>query len=161
MNLREGMRRLALLLGVVVAVVGGTFSNMELKSVISERAEFKRFEQLANSSVVQQERKSCFSDNPPPGYAKRGNQLQENRAGIEAIEWSDDCSVSMIKTVTSEWLYPGLAPRSWEFSLIALLPIFGFLIPWGAVRAIGWVLTGFVQGQRRRNGGERRARGTL
>jgi hypothetical protein len=55
MNLREGTRRLALLLGVVGAILGGLASYMELHSVLNQRARHNRFEQLAASDVVQQE----------------------------------------------------------------------------------------------------------
>jgi len=145
-NLREGTRRLALLLGVVGAICGGFVSYSELQSVMEQRASYAKFERLAASGVVQQERKNCLSDNPRPGYAKLGAQLPVNSAGIEAVEWTDDCRVDMIKTEAGEWLYPALAPRSWEYILIALLPILGFFIPWGAVRAIGWLGAGFVTG---------------
>ena len=33
---------------------------------------------------------------------------------------------------------------AWEYLCIPLFPIIGFFVPWGAVRAIGWVGAGFV-----------------
>jgi hypothetical protein len=57
MNLREGTRRLALLLGVVGVILGGFASYVELQTVLNRRALHNRFEQLATSDVVQQERK--------------------------------------------------------------------------------------------------------
>ena len=146
MNLREGTRRLALLLGVAGAIFGGFASYNELQSFKEQRASYIKFERLAASDVVQQERKNCLSDIPPPGYAKLGSQLQANGAGIKAINWTEDCKVENLETDAGEWLYPELAPRFWEYPLIALLPVFGFLIPWGAIRAIGWVGAGFVAG---------------
>lgn len=148
MNLREGTRRLALLLGVLGAIAGGFVSYSELQDVRQQQASYLKFEQLAVSSIAQQARKNCFLDNPPPGYAKLGSQLQTNSAGIEVIEWTDDCRVDMIKTDAGECLYPELAPRFWEYLLIALLPIFGFFIPLGAIRAIGWVGDGFATGSK-------------
>ena len=70
MNLREGTRRLALLLGVVGAILGGYFSFLYLQA--------------------------------------------------------------------------GDAPAGWEYLLGTLFPILGFFIPWGAIRAIGWVVAGFI-----------------
>ena len=147
MNVREGTRRLALLLGVVGALFGGFLSYSELQSVIHRRADRQHFAQLADSAVVQQARKNCLSDNPPPGYAKLGSQLQPNSARIKTINWTEDCKVAWIETDTGEELFPGPdhAP-GWEYLLIMLSPVFGFFIPWGAVRAIGWVLAGFVAG---------------
>ena len=57
MNLREGTRRLALLLGVAGAILGGFASYSELQTVREQWASHNRFERLANSDVVQEERK--------------------------------------------------------------------------------------------------------
>lgn len=38
--------------------------------------------------------------------------------------------------------YP--ASAAWRYPFVMLLPILGFFIPWGVVRAIGWVVGGFV-----------------
>ena len=58
MNLREGTRRLALLLGAVGAVLGGLASYVELQSVLSQEARHIRFQQLATSDVVRQGQQS-------------------------------------------------------------------------------------------------------
>ena len=169
MNLREGTRRLALLLGAVGAVLGGFASFLELQSTLDQRTRHKQFEQLANSDVVKQERK-CRSlgyasgcsqvPPPPPGYTldkpkytienSDGTPLasEVNRKGIRTIHWAKDYSVESIETEPDLYLYPEPAPGAWESLLIVLFPILGFFIPWGAVRAIGWVLAGFVQGSR-------------
>lgn len=72
MNLREGIRRLALLLGVVGAILGGIASYSELQSVLKQRARHVRFEQLANSDIVQHERKAYKESDP---YAAKGGGL--------------------------------------------------------------------------------------
>lgn len=56
MNLKEGTRRLALLLGAVGAILGGFASYVGLQPLIRQRADQQRFEQLANSDIVKQER---------------------------------------------------------------------------------------------------------
>jgi hypothetical protein len=62
MNLREGTRRLALLLGAVGAIIGGFASYMQLQTVLDQRARHNRFEQLATSDVVQQVRKKVQAE---------------------------------------------------------------------------------------------------
>ena len=37
-------------------------------------------------------------------------------------------------------------PSGWNYLWIPLFPLLGFIVPWGAVRAIGWVVDGFVKG---------------
>lgn len=56
MNLREGTRRLALLLGAAGAIFGGFLSHLELQSLIRQRAEHRQFERLENSQGVQKVR---------------------------------------------------------------------------------------------------------
>jgi hypothetical protein len=56
MNLREGTRRLALLLGFLGAIVGGFGAYFQLKTIMRQRAQQKGFQQLADSPIVQQER---------------------------------------------------------------------------------------------------------
>ena len=77
MNLREGTRRLALLLGIVGAIVGGFASYLELQTTLVQQASHNRFEQLADSDVVKQESKIShdgrYSVHPPnPDEVNRG-----------------------------------------------------------------------------------------
>jgi len=226
-NLREGTRRLALLLGVVGAILGGFATYVELQTVLNQRARHNKFGQLAGSDVVQRERKcrlagmtSGCSDDPyaataiqapagdpyaataelsyrpqkvkqtlhdpkfyelssaaqqkvlatlDPVYAQLPLQEQVkvlqigrqkyggsaagattpvpsevDKSGIKAINWSQDYAVESIETGDGQTLYPTPATSAWTYLLIALFPILGFFIPWGAVRAIAWVGAGFV-----------------
>ena len=58
MNLREGTRRVALLLGVARAILGGFASYSEFQTVREQWASHSRFEHLAASPVAQQARHS-------------------------------------------------------------------------------------------------------
>jgi hypothetical protein len=40
-------------------------------------------------------------------------------------------------------LYAVPAPNLWLYLLVAVLPLIGFVLPWGLVRAVGWVGAGF------------------
>jgi len=237
MNLGEGTRRLALLLGAVGAIAGGFASYLELQTVLDQRARHNKFEQLAGSDVVQQERKllplkgglskqdiqdllrirsTLTSGDPriekidslvdlgrfqyvalPDGnygqfpadakdseivaaiatefpqakpwliYQSVGKRIRApdfipdaadkwgkyavetetevNEGGIKAIQWDKNYQVESIEKQDGQTLYPTPEPNRWLYFLIALTPILGFFIPCGAVRAIGWVVTGFVQ----------------
>lgn len=227
MNLKEGTRRLALLMGAVGAILGGFASYTELQTVLSQRARHNKFGQLADSDVVQRERKcrlvgmtSGCSDDPyaataiqapagdpyaataelryrpqtvkqmlhdpkfyelpsaeqqkvlatlDPDYAQLPLQEQVkvlqigrqkwgdsaagattpvpsevDKSGIKAINWGQDFAVESIETQDGQTLYPTPAPSAWLYLLIALFPVLGFFIPWGAIRAIGWVGAGFT-----------------
>lgn len=58
MNAREGMRRLALLIGVLGAAIGCFASYIVSRDVYKARSRYQAFERLGNSDVVQQERKA-------------------------------------------------------------------------------------------------------
>jgi len=235
MNLKEGTRRLALLLGVVGALAGGFAAYVELQPVMHQRADHKSFEQLANSDVVKQARaaliqastpgfqyiklpdgsygkfradaddaaivaaierdfpqtkpwliyqslahriggsgfipdKTAHQDQTPPAaaaytkqqgqytdadvapdaWAKAANEYRRdhtdvNKGGIKTINWGENFAVESIETDDGQTRYPTAVPGMWLYFLIAILPVLGFFVPWGAVRAIGWVGTGFSQ----------------
>ena len=226
MNLREGTRRLALLLGVVGAILGGFASYVELQTTLAQRTRHNRFEQLAASEVVQHERKcrqagilsGCpdnisdlvfvpksqikglpagaelrpisglplqkpqrtFQIDPKTGeriqaapdftpdtsqkhgpweiFADKGTSgavLDMSKSipipsvvmknGIKAVNWNHDYGVESIETEDGQTLYSTLAPSAWLYLLIVLFPVLGFFIPWGTIRALGWVGAGFVQ----------------
>jgi hypothetical protein len=68
-----------------------------------------------------------------------------NESGIKTVHWTKKLDVESIETDDGQTIYPTSAPPAWMYFLIALFPVLGFIIPWGAVRAIGWVGTGFFQ----------------
>jgi hypothetical protein len=77
------------------------------------------------------------------GYAAWPSEV--NKEGIKDIFWTKDLGVNSIETEDGQTLYPTPSPAVWEYLLVALFPFLGFFIPWGAVRAIGWVGAGFVK----------------
>jgi hypothetical protein len=211
MNLREGTRRLALLLGVVGAIFGGFVSYFQLQSTMRQRADHQQFEQLASSQIVQDARnclkgvlseRGCdeektdrwddyrvspfFPDSkaislpggrirdypksmseeqmekvlqkefPPGSTDVRQEQPTRatwetfppyavNQGGIKIVHWDSNLGIASIETEGGKTLYPTPAPAWWTYLLIAFFPIVGFFIPWGAVRAIGWVGAGFAE----------------
>ena len=243
MNLKEGTRRLALLLGVVGAIFGGFVSYLQMQPTMRQRADHQRFEQLANSQIIRIERncilgmvseQGCREPNsgpypnttrvslptgevrdypskmsdeqigvvlnkefPPDNNVKidpyaataepndweevdpktlkpikkkvylddNGNPISQssapsltsgnvpdasavNKDGIAVVRWTKPLAIASIETQDGRTLYPTPAPGVWSYVAIALLPLLGFFIPWGAVRAIGWVGAGFTAGAR-------------
>ena len=151
-NLREGTRRLALLLGIIGAISGGFGSYSELQTIREQRARHNRFEQLAASYVAQHALRSlklACSQNPSDkqcGDEQYVPMSEVNGGGIKTIYWSKDYQVDLIQTDDGDNLFPTPEPSMWHDPFIVLLPILGFFIPSGAVRAIGWVGAGFVAG---------------
>lgn len=187
MNLREGTRRLALLLGVVGILVGGFLSYLQLQQILLQRADHKRFEQLASLEAVKhhspqsiaakwealnaRERTSALahmtseqkiklgivlalieasdaglpqSDSPPAELRRDDVALGVDAGGIKTVTWNRKLKIESLEMEDGETLYPTPKPSMWSYGLIVILPIFGFFVPWGVVRAIGWAGAGFV-----------------
>jgi hypothetical protein len=195
MNLKEGTRRLALLLGVVGAICGGVASYVESQPTVKQRALHIQFDRLAASKAVAEKinilqatpdfvpapwvkyaeknaqtppGKYSLSDIDPPEIDPRtGERISSpshvkeydpwelaaaeygatiiKKDGVRSIHWSKEHGVESIETDDGQILYPTAAPEAWKYVLLALFPVFGFLITWGTIRAIAWVGIGFVQ----------------
>lgn len=160
MNIREGTRRLALLLGAVGAIFGGFVSYAELQSTMRQSANHLRFQQLANSDVVRRAKPDHLGYSiPPSGLVvklpdatdrdSQGTRIAElDTGGVKTIHWSKDYTIASIETQDGQTFYPTPSPAPWSYLLIAIPPLVGFLIPWGTGRAIGWVVAGFAQPSR-------------
>jgi hypothetical protein len=107
-----------------------------------ENANHRKWERLANSDAVQHERRVFQKDPPPPaGFYPDPSTI--NGDGVRTVLWNKGYEVASLVTEDGETLYPTPAPSVLEYLLVVILPIFGFLIPWGVVRAVGWVVVGF------------------
>lgn len=151
MNLHEGTRRLALLLGVIGFIVGGVASYLELQNVLDQRMRHNKFEQLADSDTAKKAKPGPFGPAEPDDPWEKAAITDLNgtvpyeidKDGIKKIHWTEDYNFESIETEDGQTLYPVSAPNIWLYLLIVLFPILGFFIPWGTIRAIGWVLMGF------------------
>jgi hypothetical protein len=101
------------------------------------------YDALAKKYGGTSERPDFIPYDPYAAYALP-NSSHVNRGGIETINWKNGYAVASIETEDGQTLNPTAAPSAWLYLFIVLLPLFGFLIPWGVVRAIGWVGAGFV-----------------
>jgi len=215
MNLKEGTRRLALLLGVAGAICGSFASYLELQTILEQRARHSNFERYANSDVVRQEKgEPDWSVRNAQAPGEKWNPVPELRAkypglkewsderileslsdpakfrsafpqyaalsddvikrniavlrakatmdsspangpwevvatevdadGIKIINWNKSHGVESIETEDGGTLYPTPAPSRWLYLFAAILPLLGFALPWGLIRAVGWVGAGFL-----------------
>jgi uncharacterized membrane protein YciS (DUF1049 family) len=153
MNSKEGIRRLALLVGVVGAILCGLFSYSQLRSALDQTERHAKFEQLASADVVKKLRASLGKPSiASPDWNVAATEIHEQ--GIKTIHWTGDYRVGSIETEDGQTLYPTPHPPTWTYLLIGLLPVFGFFVPWGAVRAIEWVGAGYKRSPEADNSSE-------
>lgn len=148
MNLREGTRRLAILLGVVGALAAAFVSYLGLEDNRYRSEKHNKFEQLSNSPVVQQKRKELTSmpmvKNLPPGYTAELLPSVVNSGGIKQINWTKEgYAVDSLILEDGDFLSPTPAPSVGSYLGYVVLPLIGFLVPWAVVRAIAWMIAGF------------------
>jgi hypothetical protein len=152
------MRRLAIVLGVLGCAVGAFAGYENARDVWNARAANNKFKSLVASAVFQKElrelmdaiQKDWFAQNAPPDERKKTVSLEEKgRNGVE--RWTVDPSMGDITSIelsTGEKLERTEPPPLRAYLLPLMYPISGFLIPWGAVRVLTWVGTGFFQSAR-------------
>lgn len=73
-----------------------------------------------------------------------GSTTSINAGNVKSVTWAENGSgISCIETQDGRTLYNKDAPSHWLYLLYASYLLLGFLVPWGAIRTIGWVLLGF------------------
>jgi hypothetical protein len=76
---------------------------------------------------------------------------------IKTMWVSVEETVWNIETTAGVALYRQDAPSFYAYLLWLLFPIAGFLIPWGCVHAIRWVVSGFIERAPKAKTAERRS----
>jgi hypothetical protein len=169
MNVREGMRRLGLVVGVLGAGAGAVGGYIKLQPLLAQRGQYERFQVLVSAPTVQKEVELLEKNLPAPGHGGTSNYYmlaalcgaeggwKVNKNGIAAIYFkSHGCAdtkpiaagISMIETDDGEAVYRTDPPGFLSYFLILVLPVLGFVLPWGAVRVLTWVGSGFVEPRR-------------
>src|ERR1019366_5806235 len=140
MNFNQGMRRLAVLAGVLGAFAGEIHAYKELRNVPAERYQHRVFEDLASSDVVKQEQAKLRAG---LNVATLPYWSDVNGERIKDIGWNRDYSVDYFAMEDGGILASEPSPSAWSYLLAVVFPALGYLILWGAIRAIGWVGDGF------------------
>lgn len=148
MNVKRGLGRVAIVLGIGGAILGGFAGYTRLQPELSQRSRHNRFEQLATSDAVKKEKPRSYSlqapRSPNDPWRVTSETAEVDKDGIKTIVWGADGAVKSIETEDGQTFLPTPAPSIWAYLLIALYPVFGFLVPWGGVRAVYWTVGGFA-----------------
>jgi hypothetical protein len=70
--------------------------------------------------------------------------LKGNKDRIDEVHFATGGSVASIHLSTGESVERTDAPHLWPFLALLVYPTLGFLIPWGSVRLLIWVGSGFL-----------------
>jgi hypothetical protein len=131
MNVREGMRRLGLVVGVLGAGAGTVVAYTQLQSRLAERAQYKTFQSLVSSTVVQKEIGFLKRNPVKPGAPNQQQSQQPEPAGGDWFQ--RNAPKPFVPPRPDQW--EGPAP---DYSQIAALvgSSNGWKVNKGGVRAI-------------------------
>lgn len=156
-NVREGVRRLSIVLGILGAILGTLAAFPSARDLWDARMASKRFESLTALPEVQRDRKELMeavqkewlARNTPPEERKKMATLEESGHSVDGVErLKVDLSTGNIVSVellTGEKVQRTQAPQPKAYVFLLLYPISGFLVPWGGVRVLTWIGSGFFQ----------------
>jgi hypothetical protein len=106
-----------------------------------QRAMHNRFERLVNSGGIKNQAGLCQHSNGP--FTALGT-IEADGLSITSFTCVDNLRVDSIDTNIGHFDFTP-APSVWAYLSIALYPILGFFVPWGANRLLEWVCAGFVE----------------
>jgi hypothetical protein len=152
MNMREGMRRIGLTAGIagaVAGIVGSVFTCQDILHVRSEQSEFRtRLSTPFMSKHVKDIAKA--SETLPAGYVLEDTDFLQtpNEDGVKSIHYGTTSGekgehVESVTYLDGTTVYKVPAIAWWEYAMVIVLPLVGFLIPWGAFRGLVWIGSGF------------------
>jgi hypothetical protein len=165
MNFREGMRRLALVAGALGAVAGCFVSYLQVSELTAKRERHKEFQMLLSAPAVQKELKLLKTGlqdakDPTPAfkYAHHGQNWFDAVAaisgstdgwtvgedGVSKIFFGSGSEVNCIATTEGLRHYPTDLPSAGSYLLALGWPVLGFIVPWGALTMLAWIIAGFA-----------------
>jgi hypothetical protein len=143
MRFNEGMRRVALALGVLgflgccwlAVIVPGDM-------IVGNLRRQREFVSVMGSPFV----KRVLSDVSKQGV--KDAVLQVPLAGVSLIHIGSHGEVLSFDKKDGTTVYKPEANSPWLYLSLMLLPVAGFFIPWGVVRGFAWIVSGFLNPSR-------------
>ena len=143
MNLREGMRRVGMVLGLIGFCVGSFVAYDYITPLLRQATEAREYQAQLRVQGTESPKRgtgkykadlSKYGTVTTAGPAHEGPARQQRDSAGDAAQKS------------SADLYPTFSkiPSFWQYLPALAFPLLGFLMPWGAIKALTWIGTGFV-----------------
>lgn len=188
MNIKEGTRRLGVVLGILGGAAGVYIGYAQEQPLWKARAAHSRLESVMALPTMQKVAKAArdyqndwFVRNAPHPFSGRvdygalatlprgyvldppakkdifdtveNEQLERtesilvsvNLDGIKQVTVDKTGIVSSVELSSGELIVRVDPPPLRAYLVLLLYPVIGFLIPWGALKTITWIATGFVK----------------
>jgi hypothetical protein len=143
MNFREGMRRIGLTAGTVGALVAALAAfALFFAGLLDNRNVQARFDPALNLPIVKLVAKHIAKYKIANAYI----DLPDNPQGIKSVWANEKSEVSSLTRADGTEISGTNGPRSlFWFLLYPPIMAVGFVVPWGAVRLVTWIVSGFIR----------------
>lgn len=138
MNLREGLRRVGLTLGVTGAAATALYAIEPFQKLVTQRTNHLRFESLVNSVLMRKMSRSIADQKFVDGEVEVG----PNAIGISKVYVQSGKAIEF-EFLDGNQLWRTDAPSFASYIMLLLAPVAGFMIPFALVRLLTWILSGF------------------
>jgi hypothetical protein len=144
MNFREGMRRIGLTFGVIGALVtafaafGLFFSDLaDCRKVQAE------FNSLLSLPITRAVAKTIAKNKTASAYV----EIQGHPQGIRQVWVDEKGEIAWFEMDDGRTIMRTSGPTSlfWYLLYPPIIAV-GFVVPWGAVRLVTWIVSGFIRG---------------
>lgn len=146
-NVKEGMRRAGLLLGVCGGLLGGFLAYGDAQNLWNARKAHYRFEALIASPTLRQVAKAVRDEQNGPWVKYRSEHTESaigvDHDGIGKVMVDQAGLISSVELATGESVQRTAAPSLTAYCSLILYPLLGFMLPWGIVRVLTWIGSGF------------------
>jgi hypothetical protein len=164
-NVIEGLRRFGIVLGVAGFCLGGIGSYSYLEPLLERRAAY-RADYAEHQGI---ETVHFYKYDGETIKAKLAAKVEPSTADIADIVTSHGKTLHPIdpefrRLMTSKAVHSILEsettgalfdvgrdhsaqpqpPRFWEYLLVPVIPLLGFLLPWGTIKILAWIVAGFA-----------------
>lgn len=142
MNFREGMRRIALLAGILGLLPTAVIAVYEIHGFEENLRNYKHFQMLKKSADVEKIRQQLNTE-------PRGNDLvvKLSEGPISQVQWTFENGSYRIESITDdkgESYYSATPPSTESFIEALFLPLLGFSLSWSVIRMFAWICNGFT-----------------
>jgi hypothetical protein len=149
MAMKEGARRLGMFLGALGFVFGCAYGYDSTRNAFEQHEASTRFKSLLASDTmrnvgkaIHEDQKNWFVHNSPD---PNPIVISVRVGGISQVVADRDGQVQVIRLETGKELKRTEEPETLSYFRLILYPIIGFSIPWGVVRGLTWVVSGFFE----------------
>ena len=149
MNFREGMRRVGLAAGLVGSVAGAVMWLISYDEISAEREKVRTFRVLTQLPEVRRAIEAAHKAQLRHSTIDmtRANVLVDNHGiSIKVIQLDNDGEIEWIEKSDGNTIYkPWEDPSIWRYMLLPFWPLGGFIAPWALLKALTWIVSGFMK----------------